>query len=209
MNKTFIIGVAGGSGSGKTTLAQEIKKSIPTKNILHIKHDSYYRDQSHLSMEQRQQTNYDHPDSLETDLLITHLNQLCKGESVLQPVYDFTQHTRSTETVKIEPKKIILVEGILIFADEKLRELMDLRIYVDTQADVRLARRLVRDVAERGRTFEYGLEQYLQFTKPMHDQFVEPSKRFAHVILPEGGLNTQATSMIQALVRSHILNSKK
>jgi uridine kinase len=160
-------------------------------------------------MAQRQQTNYDHPDSLETDLLITHLNQLCKGESVVQPVYDFTQHTRSSETIRIEPKKIILVEGILIFADEKLRELMDLRIYVDTQADVRLARRLVRDVAERGRTFEYGLEQYLQFTKPMHDQFVEPSKRFAHVILPEGGLNTQAISMIQALVRSHILNSKK
>jgi len=209
MNKTFIIGVAGGSGSGKTTLAQEIKKNIPPETILHVKHDSYYRDQSHLTMAQRQQTNYDHPNSLETDLLITHLKQLIKGKSIVQPMYDFTQHTRSDQTVHIEPKPIIMVEGILIFADEQLRELMDLRIYVDTQADVRLARRLLRDVAERGRTFESGLDQYLQFAKPMHDQFVEPSKRFSDVIVPEGGLNTQAISMIQAQVRAHIVMPKK
>lgn len=208
MNKTFIIGVAGGTGSGKTTLAQEIKKNIPPENILHIKHDSYYRDQSRLTMAQRQQTNYDHPDSLETDLLVTHLKQLSKGKSVVQPIYDFTQHTRSSETMKLESKKIILVEGILIFADEKLRELMDLKVFVDTEADVRLARRLVRDVEERGRTFEFGLEQYLQFSKPMHDQFVEPSKRFADVIIPEGGKNTQAIAMIQAQVKSYIPKSE-
>ncbi len=209
MKTPFIIGVAGGSGSGKTTLSSEIRKSVPKKLIEHIPHDAYYRDQSHIQMEKRFHTNYDHPDSLETDLLVEHLQQLKKGESVHRPTYDFTHHNRSKETLLVEAKKIIVIEGILIFADKQLRDMMDMKIFVDTDADLRLARRLVRDVAERGRTFEQGIEQYLLFTKPMHEQFVEPSKRFADIIIPEGGFNTVATEMIRSQIAAVIKDSKK
>ncbi|GIK84261.1 MAG: uridine kinase [Patescibacteria group bacterium] len=209
MRTPFIIGVAGGSGSGKTTLSNEIRKSVPKKFIEHIPHDAYYRDQTHIPMEKRFHTNYDHPDSLETDLLIKHIKQLKKGKSVQRPTYDFTNHNRSKETVLIEPKQIILIEGILIFADEQLRKQINMKIFVDTDGDLRLARRLVRDVAERGRTFEQGIEQYLLFTKPMHEQFVEPSKRFADIIIPEGGFNAVATQMIQSQITAVLKNAKK
>lgn len=209
MTTPFIIGVAGGSGSGKTTLSSEIRKSVPKNLIEHIPHDAYYRDQSHIQMEQRFHTNYDHPDSLETDLLVSHLQQLKDGETVHRPTYDFTHHNRSKKTVKVTARKIIVIEGILIFADKQLRDMMDMKIFVDTDADLRLARRLVRDVAERGRTFEQGIEQYLLYTKPMHEQFVEPSKRFADIIIPEGGFNTVATQMIGSRISAVIKESKK
>lgn len=209
MTTPFIIGVAGGSGSGKTTLSSEIRKSVPKKLIEHIPHDAYYREQSSIPMEQRFHTNYDHPDSLETNLLVAHLLQLKNGKSVLRPTYDFTHHNRSEETVLVQAKKIIVIEGILIFADEQLRNMMDMKIFVDTDADLRLARRLVRDVAERGRTFEQGIEQYLLFTKPMHEQFVEPSKRFADIIVPEGGFNTVATELIRSQISAVIKKSRK
>lgn len=208
MNKPFIIGVAGGSGSGKTTLSEQIRKSIPKNSISYIQHDNYYRDQSNLSMDDRKLTNYDHPNSLETELLIKHLKQLKKGKSISHPTYDFSAHNRTKKKVKIEPRPIILVEGILIFADENLRELFDMKIFVDTDGDLRLARRLLRDVAERGRTFEEGIEQFLIDVKPMHDQFVEASKKHAHLIVPEGGLNTIATNMIRSQIMEIVKNAK-
>lgn len=200
--KPFIIGVAGGSGSGKTTLAQEILAQIPKDLVAHITHDSYYKDQSHLSMDERTKTNYDHPNSLETSLLVSHLKALQNGKAIEHPTYDFTHHTRSKKVISITPKPILLVEGILIFAEPQLRELFDLKIFVDTEGDLRLARRLLRDVQERGRTFEFGIKQFLEFTKPMHDQFVEPSKRFADIIIPEGGLNSVANSVISAQIKT-------
>lgn len=208
MTTPFIIGVAGGSGSGKTTLAAEIKKAVPKKLISHIQHDAYYKDQSHLSIEDRKITNYDHPDSLETNLLVKHLKALKSKKSIIQPKYDFTIHNRSKETIEVESRPIILVDGILIFADEHLRNLFDMKIYVDTDSDLRLARRLVRDVADRGRTFEEGIEQYLLNVKPMHDQFVEPSKRFADIIVPEGGFNIVATDMITSQIQSLVKNAR-
>ncbi len=201
----FIIGVAGGSGSGKTTFAQKILHQIPADLVAHMTHDSYYKDQSHLEFSERTKTNYDHPNSLETELLVSHINSLLKGKSIEHPTYDYALHTRAKETKRIDPKPILLIEGILIFAEPALRDLFDLKIFVDTEGDLRLARRLLRDVAERGRTFEFGIEQFLTFTKPMHDQFVEPSKRFADIIIPEGGLNTVANSVIRAHIKS-ILN---
>ncbi len=202
LQKPFLIGVCGGSGSGKTTFAQEIATRLAPKGILHLKHDSYYRDQTHLPMAERVQTNYDHPDSLQTDLLVEHLHALVSGKPVDLPVYDFSEHTRMKRTDRALPQPVILLEGILIFTDPQLRDLLDLKIFIDTQPDIRLARRLARDVAERGRTFEFGLEQYLTFTKPMHEQFVEPSKRFADVIIPEGGQNPQALQLVQRLLES-------
>lgn len=202
IKRPFIIGVAGGSGSGKTTFAQEILHQIPSNLVAHMTHDSYYKDQSHLEFEERTKTNYDHPNSLETELLVSHIHKLLVGESIEHPTYDYTLHTRAKETKRVDPKPILLIEGILIFAEPALCELFDLKIFVDTEGDLRLARRLLRDVAERGRTFEYGIEQFLTFTKPMHDQFVEPSKRFADIIIPEGGLNTVANSVIRAHISS-------
>lgn len=207
--KPFIIGVAGGSGSGKTTLSKEIRKSVPQNLISYIQHDNYYRDQSHLTMEERKRTNYDHPDSLETELLVKHLKELKNGKSITHPTYDFAKHTRAKKIVAVDPKPIILIEGILIFADENLRKLLDMKIFVDTDADLRLARRLLRDVAERGRTFEEGIEQFLVDVKPMHDQFVETSKKFANVIVPEGGFNTIATDMIRSQINEIIKNAKR
>lgn len=208
MNTPFIIGVAGGTGSGKSTLATEIKKAVPKNFISHIPHDAYYKDQSHLSMEDRRITNYDHPDSLETDLLVKHLRALKNGKDITQPTYDFTSHNRSNKTVTVKSRPIILVDGILIFADEHLRKLFDMKIFVDTDSDLRLARRLVRDVANRGRSFEEGIEQYLLNVKPMHDQFVEPSKKFADIIVPEGGFNIVATDMITSQIQALIKNAK-
>ena len=201
ISSPFIIGIAGGSGSGKTTLTANIRERF-YDDVCVICHDSYYRDQSHLTMKERVLTNYDHPDSIETDLLIEHLRELKEGNSVNTPVYSFSQHTRTGETVKVNPKKVIIIDGILIFENKQLRDMMDMKIYVDTDSDVRLIRRLLRDVNERGRDVESVTTQYINTVKPMHEQFVEPSKKFADIIIPEGGQNKVALSMIYHKIRS-------
>ena len=197
----IVIGVCGGTGSGKTTVVQVILERVGAERIAYIQHDSYYRDQSHLPLEERARVNYDHPDSLETELLVKHVRQLLAGQAVEVPVYDFTTHTRTRRTHRVEPRRVILVEGILIFAESALRDLMDVKIYVDTDADIRFIRRLQRDIAERGRTMESVIEQYLTTVRPMHLEFVEPSKRYADVIIPEGGFNVVALDMVVARVQ--------
>jgi uridine kinase len=197
-----VIGVAGGTGSGKTTVAQAVLKRAGTRQISLIQHDAYYKDLSDLPLAQRAMLNFDHPDALDNRLLIAHLQELKAGRPVEMPVYDFTTHTRTGQTRRVEPHRIILVEGILIFADESLRRLMDVKIYVDTDADIRFIRRLQRDIAERGRTMESVIHQYLATVRPMHQEFVEPSKRHADVILPEGGFNEVAIEMIAARIRA-------
>ncbi|MBI4789809.1 MAG: uridine kinase [Chloroflexi bacterium] len=200
--KPVLIGVAGGSGSGKTTVSQTILGRVGGDRIAYIQHDAYYRDRSGLPFEERVRINYDHPDSLETDLMAEHLKALRAGEVVALPVYDFARHVRRAETRRIEPRPIILVEGILIFADRALREMFDIKIFVDTDADLRFIRRLQRDIAERGRTRESVVEQYLDTVRPMHLEFVEPSKRYADVIIPEGGFNTIAIDMVVARINA-------
>lgn len=194
----FIIGIAGGSGSGKTTVAQQILQRIGEERIAFLQHDSYYKDLSHLPPEERARVNFDHPDSLETDLLIHHIQLLRKGQAVQVPIYDFTTHTRLPQTVFVQPKSLILVEGILVFVEKALREQFDLKIFVDTDADIRFIRRLQRDIRERGRTMESVIQQYLTTVRPMHLEFVEPSKRYADVIIPEGGYNIAALDMVVA-----------
>lgn len=198
--KPIIIGVAGGTGSGKTTVSQEILRRVGMERITFIQHDSYYCDQSHLPLEERAALNFDHPDSLESDLLVAHLRQLQSGRTVHIPVYDFTSHTRTGETRRVDPSRVILVEGILIFAEPALRGMFDVKIYVDTDADVRFIRRLRRDITERGRTVESVIEQYEKTVRPMHLEFVEPSKRYADVIIPEGGFNVVAMDMVVARI---------
>ncbi len=199
--RPIVIGVAGGTGSGKTTVAHEILERVGAEHITYIPHDAYYRDHSHLPLEKRDQVNYDHPDSLETELLIQHLKELRAGHPVEIPVYDFTTHTRTLQTRLIEPAPVILVEGILVFVESQLRDLFDVKLYVDTDADVRFIRRLVRDIEERGRSVESVCEQYLSTVRPMHLEFVEPSKRYANVIIPEGGFNQVAVEMVAARIR--------
>ncbi len=199
--RPIVIGVAGGTGSGKTTVAHEILERVGAEHITYIPHDAYYRDHSHLLPERRDQVNYDHPDSLETELLIQHLKVLRTGRSVEIPVYDFTTHTRTSQTRRIEPAPVILVEGILVFVEPDLRDLFDVKLYVDTDADVRFIRRLIRDIEERGRSVQSVCEQYLSTVRPMHLEFVEPSKRYANVIIPEGGFNQVAIEMIAARIR--------
>lgn len=197
-----IIGVAGGTGSGKTTVANEILRRAGTERITLIQHDAYYRDLGHLPLEQRAMQNFDHPDSLENELLVAHLQALKAGRAVEVPVYDFTTHTRTTRTRRVEPQPVILLEGILIFADEALRRLMDVKIYVDTDSDIRFIRRLERDIAERGRTMDSVIHQYMVTVRPMHQEFVEPSKRYADMIIPEGGFNEVAMDMIAARIKA-------
>ncbi len=202
MNKgPIIFGVAGGTGSGKTTVATEILERVGAEHVAYIPHDAYYRDLSHLPESLRRQVNFDHPDSLETSLLVEHLRQLKAGHPVEIPVYDFTTHTRTSKRERVGPAPIILVEGILVFVDRELRELFDIKLYVDTDADIRLIRRLQRDVQERGRTFESVIAQYQKTVRPMHLEFVEPSKRYADVIIPEGGFNEVAIEMVAARIR--------
>jgi uridine kinase len=197
-----VVGVAGGTGSGKTTVARAILERAGTGQISLIQHDAYYRDLSDLPLAQRIIRNFDHPDALDNDLLIAHLRELKAGRAIEMPVYDFTTHTRTGQTHRVEPHRVILVEGILIFADEILSQLMDVRIYVDTHADIRFIRRLQRDIAERGRTMESVIHQYLATVRPMHEQFVEPSKRFADIIIPEGGFNEVAIDLIAARIKA-------
>ncbi len=200
--KSIIIGVAGGTGSGKTTVAQEILKRVGAQHIAYIPHDAYYKDLSHLPFEERRKINFDHPDSLDTQLLVQHLKQLKAGQAVEVPTYDFTTHTRRAETRTVQPAPIILVEGILIFAEAELREMFDVRLFVDTDSDLRIIRRIKRDVQERGRTLDSVIEQYMGTVRPMHLEFVEPSKRYAHVIIPEGGHNIHAIEMVAARIRA-------
>jgi uridine kinase len=197
-----LIGVAGGTGSGKTTVSCAILDGVGRERIAYLQHDAYYRDRSHLPLAERAQINYDHPDSLETDLLVEHLKALRAGQVVNVPAYDFARHVRKTETRRVEPRSIILVEGILIFVDRALRELFDVKIFVDTDADVRFIRRLERDIAERGRTMESVVQQYQATVRPMHLEFVEPSKRYADLIIPEGGFNMIAIDMVVARINA-------
>lgn len=201
----LVIGIAGGTGSGKTTVANVILQRVGARRLSFLPHDAYYRDQTSLSLAQRAAINYDHPDSLETDLLVQHINQLKQNQAVEMPIYDFTTHSRTDRTVHVAPRQVILVEGILIFYETALRELFDVKIFVDTDADIRFIRRLQRDITERGRTTESVIQQYLTTVRPMHMEFVEPSKRYADVIIPEGGLNTVALDMVIARVESLLL----
>ncbi len=203
-----VIGVAGGTGSGKTTVAREILKRAGTKQISLIQHDAYYKDLSDLPLAQRAMFNFDHPDALDNELLITHLKELKAGRAIEMPVYDFKTHTRTKQVQRVEPSRVILVEGILIFADKQLRDLMDVKIYVDTDPDIRFIRRLQRDIAERGRTMESVIHQYLTTVRPMHQEFVEPSKRYADVIIPEGGFNEVAMEMVAARIRALLEGSE-
>jgi len=200
--KPLVIGIAGGTGSGKTTVANVILSRVDAGQITFIPHDAYYKDLSDLSPTERARVNFDHPDSLETDLLISHIHQLRNWSSIELPVYDFKNHTRTDETVTIPAHPVILVEGILIFAEPVLRQLLDVKIYVDTDPDVRFIRRLQRDMTERGRTMESVIQQYLRTVRPMHQEFVEPSKRYADVIIPEGGWNTVAMDMVVARIKA-------
>ena len=197
-----VIGVAGGSGSGKTTVVRRIVESVGDDHVIVLEHDRYYHDHPELRLEERAALNYDHPDSLETDLMVRHVNELRAGRSVELPVYDFARHARRQATDTVQPRQIIIVEGILIFADAHLRDLMDVKVFVDTDDDTRFIRRLQRDVAERGRTMDSVIEQYLSTVKPMHLEFVEPSKRYADIIIPRGGHNAVAIDMLLGLIRS-------
>lgn len=203
MDETMIIGIAGGTGSGKTTLTAQIRKRFG-EDVTVIYHDNYYKYQEGKTYEERSQVNYDHPDAFETPLMISHLGSLKGGEAVECPVYDYTIHNRSDRVETIYPSKVIIVEGILIFADKTLRDMMDIRIFVDTDADVRILRRIRRDVVERARTLDSVIAQYLNTVKPMHEQYVEPSKRFADLIVLDGGFNLVALDMIFQRVDNHI-----
>ena len=203
MENILVIGIAGGTGSGKTTLMKNLVSHFGGM-VTVMSHDNYYKRHDELPLEQRSQLNYDEPDALETDLMARHLDLLRQGQAIDCPVYDFSNHNRSDETVHIEPNPVIIVEGILIFENQPLRELMDIRIFVDTDADVRLCRRIKRDVNKRGRTLESVLTQYQQTVKPMHEKYVEPSKRFAHIVVPEGGKNVVALDMITGHIQRHL-----
>ena len=203
MTNTIFIGIAGGTGSGKTTLTEHIKKKFGDE-VSVLYHDNYYRDQSDVPFEVRCRQNYDHPDAFENELMIEHLKQLKAGNPVQCPVYDYTIHNRSKKFVTINPAKVIIVEGILILADKQLCDEMDIRVFVDTDADVRILRRIIRDVKKRERTLDSVVDQYLTTVKPMHEAFVEPSKKNAHIIIPEGGRNVVALDMLVGRIEKHL-----
>lgn len=203
MNETIVIGMAGGTGSGKTTMANKIRDAFQ-EDVAMLCHDYYYRSNAHLPFDERIKLNYDHPNAFETDLLIEHVKQLKNGKTIKHPVYSFVEHTRLEETVEVKPAKVIIVEGILIFENQELCDLCDIKVFVDTDADVRILRRLTRDVKERGRDIDSVISQYLTTVKPMHEQFVDPSKKRADVIIPEGGHNSVALEMLLERIRNFI-----
>lgn len=203
MNDNIVIGLAGGSGCGKTTITREILKNLG-KDVTVVNHDSYYRARHDLSYEERTRLNYDHPNAFDTELLCEALRDLKAGKPIEMPVYDYTIYDRTDNTLTVHPSRVIIVEGILIFHSEELRNLMDIKLYVDTDADVRILRRIVRDVNERGRSLESVISQYLDTVKPMHEAFVEPSKRYADIIIPGGGRNTVALEMVIGRIRAHL-----
>jgi uridine kinase len=198
----LVIAIAGGSGSGKTTVANVILDKVGSHRIAYLPHDAYYRDLSNLPPTQRAEVNFDHPESLETELLIDHINPLKSWRPIDLPVYDFTHHSRTEETIRVNPQRVVIVEGILIFVETRLRELFDIKIFVDTDADIRFIRRLTRDIQERGRSTEMVVHQYLSTVRPMHLEFVEPSKRYADIIIPEGGFNSVALDIVSARVEA-------
>lgn len=204
--RPIVIGVTGGSGSGKTSVSRAILNALPNHSILLFEQDSYYKDQSHLSFEERLNTNYDHPLAFDTNLLIEHLKELMNYQTIKKPVYDYEAHTRSKEVVIQEPKEVIIVEGILILEDECLRDLMDIKVYVDTEDDIRIIRRIKRDIEDRGRSLDSVIDQYLSVVKPMHSQFIEPTKKYADIIVPEGGKNQVAIDLLTTKVRSILEN---
>ena len=203
MDNILVIGIAGGTGSGKTTLMNNLIDTF-REDVTLLSHDNYYKRHDDLTYAERCRLNYDEPAALETDLMARHLDRLRQGEAIDCPVYDFTQHNRSDKTIRIVPRKVIIVEGILIFENKELRDLMDIKVFVDTDADVRLCRRILRDVEERGRTLESVVTQYQTTVKPMHEMYVEPSKKFANIIVPEGGKNLVALDMITGRIRRHL-----
>ena len=203
MNNILVIGIAGGSGSGKTTLMKRLVERFGD-NVSVLSHDNYYKRHDELTFEERAVLNYDEPDALDTSLLVYQLDQLRHGMAIDCPVYDFTLHNRSNETIHVEPEKVIIVEGIMIFVDPDLRALMDIKIFVDTDADIRLCRRIKRDVTKRGRSLESVINQYKQTVKPMHEKYVEPSKKFADLVVPEGGKNQVALDMIEGRIQRHL-----
>lgn len=204
MKDVLVIGIAGGTGSGKTTITQKLVERFGL-DVSVIKHDNYYKAHHDMTYEERAKLNYDHPDSLETDLLIKHIKELKKGHEIDCPVYDFTVHDRSDEVIKVKPTKVLIIEGILIFQNIELKKQMDIKIFVDTDADVRILRRIMRDVKERGRTLDSVINQYLTTVKPMHEQYVEPSKKNADIIIPEGGYNLVALDMVMDRVHAHLM----
>lgn len=204
MIKPILIGIAGGTGSGKSTVTNEIYKNITESNIAIIEQDSYYKSQDHLSYDERVKTNYDHPFAFDNSLLVCHLKKLLDGKSIDKPIYDFEIHNRKEETIKVEPRDIIILEGILILSEEEIRELLDIKIYVDTDADVRVIRRILRDIKERGRSLDSIILQYINTVRPAHLQFVEQSKRYADIVIPEGGHNKVAIDIILAKINEII-----
>ena len=205
--KPVVIGVAGGSGSGKTSVTKSIYESFKGHSILLLEQDYYYKDQGHLPFEERLKTNYDHPLAFDNDLLIDHIQKLLNHEEIAKPVYDYAMHTRSDEFIMVEPKDVIILEGILVLEDERLRDLMDIKLFVDTDADLRIIRRLFRDIKERGRSMDSVIEQYVNVVRPMHNQFIEPTKRYADVIIPEGGHNHVAIDLMVTKIKT-ILEQK-
>ena len=204
MKKPILIGITGGTGSGKTTVAEAIHSAFEGNSITMIMQDSYYKDQSNLTFEERLKTNYDHPNSIDAQSMIKDLKSLMSGNSIEMPVYDFANHTRKSETITIIPTDIIIVEGILVLEDKDLRDLLDLKIYVDTDADIRILRRMQRDIYERGRSMESVINQYLNVVRPMHEQFTEPTKKYADIIIPEGGRNKVAINVIIRSIREYL-----
>lgn len=207
--KPLVIGIAGGSGSGKTSVTHSIYDAFQDHSVVVIEQDYYYKDQAHLPMEKRLLTNYDHPLAFDTDLLIEHIALLLQRKSIEKPVYDYALHTRSNETITIEPKDVIILEGILVLEDERLRNLMDIKVFVDTDADLRIIRRIMRDIHERGRTIESVIEQYLTIVRPMHNQFIEPTKRYADLIIPEGGHNEVAIDLMVTKIKTILESGTK
>lgn len=201
MGKPVLIGITGGTGSGKTTVARSIIKDLDCDNVAWIQQDSYYKDQSDLEFSEREKTNYDHPFAFDTELLIKHLEELLAGRAIEKPVYDFTQHNRSSETETVEPCDVIILEGILVLENQELRDMLDIKIYVDTDNDVRFIRRLLRDIKERDRTMDSVVKQYLEVVRPMHQQFIEPTKKYADVIIPEGGYNKVAVDIMVTKIK--------
>ncbi|KRM50577.1 uridine kinase [Lactobacillus jensenii] len=207
LKRSIVIGIAGGSGSGKTTIAHEVARLInDDDHIITLTQDSYYKDNTGIPMSERKKINYDHPDAFDMPLLVAQINQLMHRKAVEMPVYDFTEHTRSSKTIHVEPADIIILEGILVLADENLRNLMDIKVYVDTDDDIRFIRRLERDLKERGRSLDSVIDQYLATVKPMYHQFIEPTKRYADIIVPEGGENNVAIDMLTTKMRSVLAN---
>lgn len=204
MEKPILIGIAGGTGSGKSTVTNEIYKNITESNIVIIEQDSYYKSQDNLSYEERVKTNYDHPFAFDNDLLVSHLKELLEGKSIEKPIYDFEMHNRKKKTLTVNPRDIIILEGILILSEEEIRELLDIKIYVDTDADVRVIRRILRDIKDRGRSLDSIILQYINTVRPAHLQFVEQSKRYADIVIPEGGYNKVAIDIILAKINEII-----